>query len=105
MPPRRRSTGRATSVLTQVSPVAVSSLPLNDDLETFLAIDWLCDRSHSTYETPLEEEINQLRSEFDRRREEMDSRSSLEDTEERVSDEDDGDEIDLGDQDPELSQL
>merc|ERR1719481_732009 len=55
------------------------------------AIDWLCDRSHSTYETPLEEEINQLRSEFDRRRE----GSSLEDTEERVSDEDDGDEIDL----------
>ena len=49
-----------------------SSLPLTDDLETFLAIDWLCDRSHSTYETPLEEEISQLRSEFDRRREEMD---------------------------------
>ena len=77
---------------------------MTDDLETFLAIDWLCDRSHSTYETPLEEEINQLRSEFDRRREEMDSRRSVEDTEERVSDEDDGDEIDLGDQDPELSQ-
>lgn len=60
-------------------------------------MEWLLTRSQSTLETPLEEEVSQLRSELERRdQEEVDHKSSTEKPEGTLPEEDDGDSMDLG---------
>ena len=58
-------------------------------------MEWLLTRSRSTIETPLEEEISQLRAELERRdQEQIDPQSSIENPE--GTEEEDGDSMDLG---------
>jgi len=71
---------------------AKKSLYWTGNQSLFSALEWLCDRSQSTYETPLEDEVSQLRSEFERRSEEVDPLTLEEVTE---SDEDEGEKMDL----------
>ena len=57
-------------------------------------MEWLLTRSRSTIETPLEEEVSQLRAELERRDQEIDTQSSIENPE--GTEEEDGDSMDLG---------
>ena len=62
-------------------------------------MEWLLTRSRSTIETPLEEEVSQLRAELERRDQEIDTQSSIENPE--GTEEEDGDSMDLGGINPE----
>ena len=92
----RHSTGLVTMTLAQVV-LWWSQLKASGSY-VCLAIDWLCDRSQSTYETSLEDEVSEVRSELDRRHKELmekaEKATSLSDNEEDTSDDDDEEEKD-----------
>ena len=56
-------------------------------------MEWFLTRSRPTIETPLEEEVSQLRAESERRDQEIDTQSSIENPE--GTEEEDGDSMDL----------